>query len=890
MVNPQPPKWANRFLAWFCRPELLEDLEGDLYELFEARLATRGPSQARWFFVWWVLRSLRWDVVRRPKPVKNSSFIMTRNNVKIAVRVLKRDRLNTALSLGGLTIGIACFLLMGFFVKQELSYDHFHEKKDRLYRVWVKEDYGSGKVFFNSITPYPFEAFLEDNFPEVETSVQIAQASYLVGTGQDRTNESVSTVSPEFFQVFDFPIVMGEPNNPLSDLNQLVLSESYAKKYFGEANPIGQFLAIQLGEEQQQFRVAAVFQDMPLESSIQFDMAISNANNERLVGPRILDAWFNVATETYVLLSEQAQLASLEEKVPAAVMEVLAEEVNEGEYNLGFQPLTDIHLNADIPVGFAPVGNKSYVFILGAISLLVLIIASINYTTLTVGASLRRSKEVGIRKVMGAFQGSLIQQYLTESVLIAFISTVLGVGLAYLLTPTFNDLTQAQVSLVFEPWHVLLFLGIVLVVGISSGMYPAFVLAKQRITSILKGHSQPKRNHTVRKSLMVFQYVVTVFLITSTLVMQRQLQYLHNKDLGYTYDATVSVPLYPSPFARNFLAAVSTAMEKGDLLRNQLMSYPEVQDVGLGSHVVGTNGWGQLAFTDKEGAFRQFRILLADPQYFDTFQLTMAEGRVFDPNNEADTRQGIIVNEAAVRYFGWEEPIGASLPGADFIDHTVIGVVEDFHFASLHSEIEPLVIARNMEIPFSGISDTGFNDSPIPKLVFRYTGNQLSNVKHVLDAEWAKAFPEEDLNFSFVEENIGQQYASDERMNRLVMVATILSIIIASLGLLGLTVLVINSRIKEIGIRKVIGASEGAIFGLLARSFSWQLVLGILLSIPITLWLMQDWLSEFAYRISMGVDIFVLSSIISLAVALIVISYHTWRAAKVNPVKSLRSE
>ncbi|HAA14837.1 MAG TPA: hypothetical protein DCE41_25370 [Cytophagales bacterium] len=845
--------------------------------------------KGRFLFGWYVLRSLRYDVIRRPQ-YKNSRFMMTRNNFKIAFRVLWRDGFNTSLSLGGLAIGFACFLLMGFFVKQELTFDAFHEKKDRIYRVWLLEDYGGDKVFRNGTTPYIFETFLEDNFTEVETAIQYGRDNYLVGYGEDRTDEQIATISPEFFTVFDFPILSGDPENPLKDQNQVVLSAAYAQKYFGQQDPIGQTMGIQLDEEVFDFRVAAVYDDFPQNSSFQFDMAISNANNPRMVGERRLQAWFSVSVESFVLLNEQSDIATIEEQVDEVVQGYLGDAADPGVYQLKFQPLTDIHLNPDVPSGIAAVGNRDYVYILAVISLLVLVIASINYTTLSVGQSLKRSKEVGIRKVMGAFKISLLQQYLTESILIAFFALLLGLGLAYALVPVFNDLTQAQVQLGFEPWHLLLYAGLVLVIGITSGGYPAMVLARLRITSILKGNSQPNRNHYVRKGLMVFQFVVTVFLISSTLIMRQQLNFLRTKDLGFQYNATVAVPLYADPAANGIAVVFGSAMEKGALLREQLQSYAEVQDAGLATHVVGTPGWARLSFTDESSTFREFRMLMVDPAFLNTFNIKVTEGTAFDPESEAHRQTGILLNQAAVDYFGFADPIGARLPGQDFIDHTVIGVVEDFHFASLHTSVEPLVITQNVMIPFSGISDMNFQDSPIPKLVFRYTGSQLSNVKTILDAEWQKAFPEEDLNFEFVEENIRAQYASDERMNRLVMVATILAIIIASLGLLGLTVLVINSRIKEIGIRKVIGASETAIFGLLARSFSWQLALGIVLSIPVTFWLMQDWLSGFAYQIRLGVGMFLLSGVISIAVALLVISYHTLRAAKVNPVKSLRAE
>ena len=304
----------------------------------------------------------------------------------------------------------------------------------------------------------------------------------------------------------------------------------------------------------------------------------------------------------------------------------------------------------------------------------------------------------------------------------------------------------------------------------------------------------------------------------------------------------------------------------------------------------GNTGWANLAYTDDVETFRRFRLLAVDPYYLKTFNIRVKEGRTFDPNSGLDERQSIILNQAAVDYFGILDPIGKRLPGNDFGDHAIIGVTNNFNYSSLHSTVEPLVITQNIVPIFQGVSDNDFGDSPIPKLAFRYSGAPLTQVKNILEKEWENIFPGEELNFSFVEENMRFQYENENRMSRLVTVSTILSIIIASLGLLGLTVLVINSKIKEIGIRKVIGASEITIFRLLASSFSLQLLLGIALSIPITYWLMNRWLNDFAYRINIGVDMFALGALISITIAFLVISFHTIRASMINPVESIRAE
>lgn len=883
-----PPKWADRFLEWFCHPDLLEDLQGDLYELYEDKVESGHPKQARYLFIWWVFRSLRYDVIKKGG-IKNAGT-MTINNFKIAARVLWRDKLNTFLSIAGLAIGLTCFLLMGFYFKQEVTYDQFHSKKDRIYRVWLKEDYGGGRVFFNSITPLIFEQVLEENFPEIEKVIQYINNTYLVGETPNRINESVAVIGPDFFEVFDFGIVQGNASSPLPDQNSVVLSSSYATKYFGQTNPVGQQLPIQIGENKRQFTVSAVFEDMPKSSSFQFDMAISTANNKTIFSEAARTAWFSVVAENYVLLKKNTTIEAVEAKTQDVIMSHLEDQVNPGEYQIGFQPLTDIHLNTDVPAGIAPVGNPSYVYILGLVGLIVLIIAGVNYATLSIGQSLRRRKEVGVRKVMGAMKRSLIGQYLAESWLTTLIALIIGLGVAYAILPVFNKLTQADVHLTFEPWHILLYAGIVFVVGFLSGIYPALILSGLKITNILSGHKAPKRSFYLRKGMVVFQFVITVFLITSTLIMREQLNYINSKDLGYQYEAAVSVPLYPDPSSSRLQEFIFSAMDNGKVLKEELKKYPEISDIGMGSHVFGSRGWGQLSYTDDAQNFRQFRLLVVDPNYFNTFDIEVKEGRAFEPESTLDQRESIIINQAAADYFGLEDPVGKKLPGSDFGMHTIIGVTENFNYSSLHTEVEPLVITQTLEPIYMGISDHGYQDSPIPKLVFRYNGSRLSKVGDILKKEWEQVFPAEELNFAFVEDNIQAQYENEQRMNRLVSFATILSIIVASLGLLGMTVLMINSRVREIGIRKVMGASELSIFKLLAGSFAPQLLLGILLSIPITYWLMRDWLNNFAYHINIGLDIFILSGIISIVIALLVISAHVMKAARVNPVEVMKRE
>lgn len=891
----RPPSLADRFLQWFCDPYLLEDLQGDLYEIYGSKV-DEGKFRANLLYWYLVMRSFRWSAIKKNKKLKHSGLMITKNNFKIAWRVLLRDKFNTGINLLGLTIGITCFLLLGFYVRQELSFDQFHSKKERIYRSWLKEDYGEGQIFFNSQTPLRFEQLFEDNFPEIEKSVQYFEQNYLVGRGEGRINESVSVISPDFFDVFDFTILEGDVKNILPSQDAIILSQAYAQKYFGDRDPMGQTVSLQIGDEIRDFNVTGIMADIPYESSIQFDMAISTANNRLLFGERSLNAWFSVIAETYVLLKPGASIQSVDEKMQDVVLSQIGdvgygdEAMQRDQYNIGMQPLTDIHLNPDIPLGYAPVSNPQYVFILGAIALLVIIIACINYTTLAVGQSLKRAKEVGMRKVLGAHKPALIYQYLSEGILLTIAAMLIGATVSYLLIPVFNKLTGTEIVLEFVWWHAGIYVLMAAGIGILAGVYPALVLSGFKAISILKGDTKSGGKLMARKGMVVLQFLITVFLITTTLVMRKQVDYLQTKDLGFNYETVVSTQLHASPSAGRLSELVSTGMEHGELLKARLEKYPEIRGIAMGTHVFGTSGWAHLAYTDDQDVFRWFRFLCVDANYLDAFEIKIIEGRGFEKDNGLDQRQGVIINEAAIAHFGLKNPIGSRLPGKEFGDHQIIGVTENFHYTSLHSEVEPLVIVQNIMPIAMGVSDGDIIDTVVPKLVFTFTGANLTDATDILKKEWEELFPNESWNYAFLDERIAAQYENEARMNKLITVATVLSIIIAMLGLLGLSLLVMNSKVKEIGIRKVMGASQQSIFKLLAKGFTVQIVIAIVLSIPLTLYLMNRWLENFAYRVDIGPGLFILSGIVAILIAGLVIGYHTVRANRINPVESLRDE
>ena len=883
-----PPKWADRLLEFYCKDEFIEEIQGDAHEIFD-RMVSQGQRRAQWTYVWNIIRFFKPSNIKTIENVNSNYLITTMNNFKIAARVLWKQKIQTALNIASITIGMACFILLGLYVKHETSFDKFHEKGDRIYRTWSKEDYGDDKLFYYTNSPLPLAPALEANIPEVEATVQVDYNRRLVGKKtENRINERIAMVSPNFFDVFSFELIRGNKASPLSAGNQVVISEQFANKYFAGKEAVGQEMFIEMGESIEPFVVSAIVGNAPENTGFYTDIVISNVDR---YDPRRYQAWFSVAPETFVLLRENSSQHRTEAKFPKMIEALLGERLDDMEYILGLQPLEDIHLNRDYPLANMPIGNINYVYVLGTVGVLVLIIACINYTILSTGQSIKRAKEVGIRKVVGAQRKGLIGQYLTESILISIIATMLGLILAHLLLSPFNFLVGTSFHIPQDPVSIIGFLGIALLVGCMAGTYPAFILSKTELTSVLRGATVGSKSAGwIRNTLLGFQLFLTFFLISSSLLINKQLDYLSEADKGFNDAAMVAVPLYAQPNSGGFIGQFSSAMDNGQLLQSALEQNHLLSHFGLGSHVFGAEGWLQLGFESKYDSFLEFNLLIVDSNYMDAFDMEMLQGTPFNSEISLHQNKGVILNESAVTYFGLDEPIGARLPGADFGEHVIIGVANDFNFENMRNEIKPLVIVQNPAPLFEGASDFNVTDNPIPKLVFKYNGSSLVEVASIIRPVWDELFPDQELNFNFVEQGIQLQYEEDAKVSKMASMATVISILIASFGLLGLTIFLVNAKMKEIGVRKILGASPRMILVLLMNHFILQLLLAFLISIPVTYYLMREWLNEFVYRTSIGLDPFLGSAGITLLVILAVIGYQSVKAYRVNAVLSLRNE
>ncbi len=812
---------------------------------------------------------------------------MLRNYLTIAFRALWRDKVNSSINILGLGLGVLCCVLIALYVYDERTFDHFHTKADRIFRVYVKEDWGENQQFFNTATPFPMGPVLKENFPEVEGQVRILTFTALVKVGDQLISEQVTIGGEAFFDVFDFPF-KGDRSKALSSQGSIVLSEPMAVKLFGTTDPINKAVSLRIGDRFEDFIVSGV-SSCPSNSSITFGLLVSDLNLTRMYDKQFLtSSWFNVNPETYVLLSDGATSESLMKKFPSLFKTLIGEEdFSKSKYFVGLQPIKDIHLNNDFPAAIAPVSDGKYSLILAAIALLILVVACINFVTLSLGRSLRRAKEVGIRKVVGAQRSHIITQFIGEALLITVVSILIGVSAAKLLLPMFNDLAGKQLVFPFSLLLVGIVVALLLIMGVLTGSYPAFVLSGFRPIMILKG-SLPRTKQGFRKALVGIQLVLSIFLITSTLVMRQQLNFLQSKNLGFNKDQ-IAVMRISGPRAQ-LAERVKNGFLTGEQYKPVLLAYPEVESVCISSHDFGTGTWVAVGYTDESGVYRNMSMNVIDDDYIPSMRMEMVAGRNFSDDIPADARRSVIVNEAFVKEYGWNDPIGKRIPGKRFADHEIVGVVKDFHFASLYTKVGPLVMVRDASIIMSGVQNINIDASPVPKLLVRLKAGQVAGGIKRLEETWKKMNGEEEFVFSFVDEVLNRQYRSDQNLGRIVSIATLLAVIIGSLGLYALAALAMQSRVKEIGIRKVMGASEGSLLGLLSKDYVAMVMISLVLSVPLTLYAMKDWLSSFEYRITLGWEVFATAGVISMGIALVTIAWQTLRTASAQPADTLKHE
>lgn len=884
-----PPRLALKFLRWFCREDCIEEIEGDLIEIFERRYP-HAPAMARRKFIWGVLRHLRPEFIRSFKTnYQTDSTGMFKNYFKVAVRNLMAKKGYSALNILGLSIGMAGCLIIFQYVAFEYSFDSFHEKKESLYRVlqaYSRE--GEQMEAGHSYTAQALAPALKEGVPEIEEITRIHSDLAVVANPSqpDRVFEEggVLYVDPAFLRMFTFPLISGSAARALESGNAL-LSASAALKYFGDQNPEGQVLYV-TGRAEGSYRVSGVFRDVPPHSHIRFDilLPVDDLLRSESYSAEPEEGWSWNNFSTYVLLHPDADPAAAEEKMTSIYLshrgEILRQQGMKSALHV--QPLSDIHLNAEVQgAGNINIGSYRTVYFFMVIGVITLVIALVNYVNLATARAVSRAREVGVRKAVGAQRSQLIVQFLCESAVTNFFAGAIAVILAAALVPVANDLAGTQLTpALWETvsfWKVLLTM---LAAGtLFAGLYPAFVLSSFRPVSVLKGKSGSFTAHVwLRRGLVVFQFAASIVLVAGTAIVYNQLDYMRRMDLGLNLDQVLTVRA-PRVLPQDTERAMATATFLQELRR-----LPSVRQVAASGSLPGQGfNWNgasiRRAADDPAHAIRGVATYI-DTAFAKLYGLERIAGKEFSEITLSDAEDApwpVMVNATAARELGFASPAEAvdediNLGGNDA---RIVGVYRDFNWSSAHEGQQSIVFAHTHE---------GWRISL--RLATTDFPTAIAETKTVYD----RLFPGNVFSYTFVDEAFDQQYKNDQRFARLFGIAAAMAIFIACLGLFGLAAFTAQQRTKEIGMRKVLGATAGNIVGLLSKDFLKLVIAGFVVAVPVAWYSMNQWLENFAYKTEMGPGVFLLAGLIAILVALATVSWQSLRAAWANPVESLRNE
>lgn len=881
-MNQRPPSWPLGLLRLFLKEEYLEEIEGDLEELFYDNLDQMSLSKARRRYTLETLKLFRPILLKHFKP--GSMFdqsVMYKSHFKVAWRNLVKKKAYSFINIFGLGLGIACCILIFMYVKDELSFDNYHTKKERIYRVVHGESSKDSKPGEAAYPPWvwgnaPIGRALEQEFPEIDKVVQFSGRSDILLTyGVNKYQEDgVFFMDSTAFDVFSWKMLRGNPKTALEVPYSIVLTETTARKYFGNEDPLGKVLK---GSESAgrsdagDYTVTGVIEDIPANSHFRFN-ALLSMSTFRKSRPDIFDEWGYVDFYTYFLVNEQFNPAAFKQKVPA----FLKRQTNDpnSKYVINIEPLKDVYLRTSAERQPGETGSLPNLYVFSLIGAFILLIAMINFMNLSTARSLERAKEVGIRKSIGADQRSLITQFLGESLLIVFLSTLVAFILVIIALPNISSVTGKELTIQqFLHWETMLLLaGLMIFIGVAAGSYPALVLSRFNPVLILKGVMKTNTGGiNLRRALVVFQFTLSIALIAGTIIVYSQMNHLLDKDLGFDKEQMLVLDY-------NYDEVVNS---KSELLKQELQKNPAVKSVAFSRSVPGSmypNAGTVIETPSGEMKMIGQPIFQVGIDFIKHFDLKLVAGRGYSREYPTDSSQALVINEAAAAQYGYTNP--ADIIGKRFEQWgdsgVVIGVVKNFNYTSLHRNIEPLTL------PFEAYASRYLSIKIAP-------GDAASTIRSV-EQVWRKLAPHRPFLYSFLDDDFNRQYKSDFMFRKLFTAFACLAIFIACLGLLGLATYTAQQRTKEIGIRKVLGAGLGDIVTLLSKDFIRLVAIAILIATPIAWYAMSQWLEGFAYRMEIGAWIFILAGSIALTIALLTISFQSIKSAIMNPVLSLRSE
>lgn len=791
-------------------------------------------------------------------------------NIKLAWRNLKKNKLYAFVNILGLTVGIASCLLIGIYIKHETSYDNFHINKDRIVRANMEYSRG-GKLHNTAISGTKGGPQLKRILPGVKDYVRtIKSSSVIASNGVIFTEKGVLYADQNFFKVFSFNLIKGDVNSALNAPEKIVITQKAAKKYFGNDDAIGKVLKV----GSLNYTVSAIAGDIPSNSQMQFDFVAPFSHYMDTNGP---EQWWTANNMTYLLLNDKATLASMQQQVSGYMTTVSKNELKMtgGDYlTFKLQPLTDIHLNSSVSGGFEPVGSITYIYILLAIGSLILIIGCVNYVNLAIAQSSGRGAEIGVRKVMGAGNGELFWQFIAESVVTAAIAAVFALALAAFVLPLFNQLSgkQLEASVLLDPVILAGLVALSLFIGFAAGAYPALVLSSAKLIKILRSGFSFTSGNSVRKSLIVFQFVISIFLIISTIVILQQLSFIRNKDLGYNKSNMVVLPID------------GKIIPHLDELKKAIGAVPGVQQVSAAYDEPINVGWSDGVSTN-DGKDVAVNAIPVDEDFVKTMQLKLIAGsdythadvlQIDTTNHNKNFHYSFILNESAVRALGWtpEQAIGKTISKGE--TGVIKGVVKDFNFKTFHDPISPLVLFLNKDMLY--------------EVFVKIKGDNVSGTIADIGKVWKSRVTHRPYDYGFLDDDYNALYLSEQRTAGIFTTFSVLAIILACMGLFAITAFAVVQRTKEIGIRKVLGANVKNIVVLISKDFLKLVIVATVVASPIAWYVAHKWLEDFAYRINIQVWVFIVTGAASLLVAAITVSIQAIKAALTNPVKSLKSE
>lgn len=800
------------------------------------------------------------------------------NYLKIAFRNLLRNKSYSFINIFGLAIGLSCSILIGLYIIHELSYDTFHENGDRIYRV-VESYNTEQKETWYATTFSALVPTLKNEFPSIKHATHVYPTNGLIigGDNQKYQEDTIIYGDSAFFEMFSFPLLSGDPTSVLDQPLTVVITENIAQKFFGNQNPIGKSISFKGQRSTFEFEITGVAKNPPSNSHIQFEYVFSYESLRNL-RPWEYNKWYYPPMYTYIELSSSESFFDLKASFPAFQEKYVGAEAH--LRNLDLQPIDKIRLFSDYQNELSTTSDISYIYLFSAIGIFILLIACINFMNLATAKSMKRSREVGMRKTLGARRNQLVWQFLGEAFIITFISLIFAFLISEIILPYFNmisgkELTMGAIEI--STW-VLGAIGIIVIVGLIAGSYPAFYLSSFKPITVLKGikGTSSDSDSLFRKGLVIFQFFISTGLIFATFVVTQQLNFVQNERLGFNKEQVAIIPVRETNDQFNIKT-----------LKDEILRVTGVESASAVSGVPGISSgihdFGAIPEDNKDDTLMVMTIT-SDHSFAETLQLNILEGRDFSEAFSTDETQAFIINQTAAEKFGWENPVGEELTlrfyTTDLVEKkgTVVGMVEDFQYHSLHSDIDPILIQV--------FSSTFYHDY----LAIRFTSDNLQSSLQDVEEKWSAFNPDRPFEYTFLDDTFDTMYKTEEQLSMIFNMFAVIAIAIACLGLFGLASYSTERRLKELGIRKVLGASATDILTLLSKDFLKLVLSGFLISVPFAIFFMNKWLQNFSDRIEINFALFFFVAIVAVSVAIIAVSYQSIRAAVMNPIESLKND